>query len=888
MSAASSHLLTAFLLCSLFACLSLCHAQDSSLATVPVITAISGCPGQNGPATFNCQFRGNWFVLTINGTGLDWTRQIVNVSGGICTPTGGTDTVMQCQLYNPADYPWPADTPLPVTVFDLISGVSSAPVSLITFIAYPPLTLTSASGCDSNGSASTYNCSTDSSIITLTGSGFAPLPSGSMQLSWIVVPQQYQYTTGLTTFPIYSLNVVNDTTITFPLSDLNRGSLPNTGRLCVTLFRAYIVQPSSFVCLTFVPTASNSRPAPNITASQPVITGVSGCSSSANNITLGCSRRSYLTITGTGFPTLGVVVSVGGEGCGLMQQGQTSTNIECYLPRYWNGAHSLDLLPVVVMGLWNQVQSAPFYGVQLAPVIVPNLSSISGCQGSGLQTSNCQLQSGGQVDAITITGSGLSNAYGYADWQVWFGPYLQTSGYYFLYLPGQTDTSATIPLNASSTQLTGLQELAALDVANSSVYVLLTKDEVMSNALAISLAPIYLNISGLDGCSPVSGFLLEDCVPGDSYLRIFATNVYPPISITVADQLCTGLQVLPGFVQCLLAAPEGFLPEVPYNVIVTQGSNQYIVPSAVAFTSRPVILDITSSVCAPDYLSQQSPPQLNCMAGDTVVIIGSFVASPVSLAVLLTANQVTVACSSPVLLSVWALSCVLPVLNSTQAAALLGVSVAVQVVFNVSSASNLVSVGLYRTASSLGVTALSGCQQQDLQGRGVEGCVTGAVLTVRGQNFNATVAVEVYELASEQLYLCQLPTVQSAEQLTCRLPYIANLEEQSITLPIRVRLGASTSNWLLGVGYSSALPVPGSTCPSGSSSTSYLSAFIVCFVLSVVLSIAIIVVLTRAYVYGADRSTVGKSLRSRQGRAWTQHVDGAGEVSKTTGGVELL
>jgi hypothetical protein len=212
-----------------------------------------------------------------------------------------------------------------------------------------------------------------------------------------------------------------------------------------------------------------------------------------------------------------------------------------------------------------------------------------------------------------------------------------------------------------SFSLTGLQELAALDVANSSVYVLLTKDKVMSNALAISLAPIYLNISGLDGCSPVSSFLLEDCVPGDSYLRIFATNVYPPISITVADQLCTGLQVLPGFVQCLLAAPEGFLPEVPYNVIVTQGSNQYIVPSAVAFTSRPVILDITSSVCAPDYLSQQSPPQLNCMAGDTVVIIGSFVASPVSLAVLLTANQVTVACSSPVLLSVWALSCVLPV-----------------------------------------------------------------------------------------------------------------------------------------------------------------------------------------------------------------------------------
>ena len=881
MSAAFSLLLTAVLISALFACPRLSHAQAASSSAGPIITGMAGCPGQSGSTTFGCQFRGNLLVLNVTGSGLDWTRQIVNVSGGLCTPSGGTATFMQCSMYNPADYPMPGNTLLPVTVFDLVSGLSSPAVPLISFITYPPVTLTSLSGCEDNGTASTYNCSTSTSILTITGSGFVDTASGSWQLSYTVVPQLYQYRSGLTSFPVYSLSILNSTTMTFPLSALvGRGGLPGSGRLCLTLFRAYIIQPSSFLCLTFQATPSNSQPPPSLNVSQPVITGVSGCNNDGN-VTLGCTRTSYITISGTGFPLLGVVVSVGDEGCQLMQQGQTETQVLCYLPRAWNGLHSAALLPVVVMGLWNAVQSAPFYGLQMAPVLIPSLSSISGCQGAGLLTSNCQLQTGGQVDTLTIIGSQLTASSDYYQWNLWFGPYLKTNGYYFT--DQQTSTAVTVPLNASRAQMDGLRQLAALDLANSSVYVLLTKDVVVSNALAISLAPVLLNISGLDGCSPAGPFLLQDCVPGDSYLRIFATNIFPPLSVTVADQPCTQLELLPGFVSCLLAAPEGFLPELPYDVVVTQGSNAYVLPSAVAFTSRPVILSVTSDVCAPDYLSPVAIAQLGCMAGDPLTIVGSFVASPDSLAVLLIGGQVSVLCDSPVLLSIWALSCVLPSLNASQAAALLGVTVQVQVVFNATSLSNLVSVGLYRSASSVGVTSLSGCQQQDEQGRGVDGCVTGAVLTVSGQNFGPSAAVELYELDSELLYLCQLPVVLNATQLTCRVPYIASLESQGgSTLPIRVRQGASTSNWLLGLGYSATLPSSSPSSPP-SSASSFRSAFIACLVLSVALSIALLGLLTRLCVQGWAASTAGK-----QGRGWRPQVDGASGGSQSARGVELL
>ena len=131
--------------------------------------------------------------------------------------------------------------------------------------------------------------------------------------------------------------------------------LSSTGRLCLTLSRQYQVQAATFVCLTFIPTASNSQPAPNVTLRMPVISGGSGCATNVNNVTLGRLRRStFLTITGTGFPTLGIAVTVGDEMCRWnAPQMQSSTRVVCYLPTVWNGVETGELLPVVIMDLWS-------------------------------------------------------------------------------------------------------------------------------------------------------------------------------------------------------------------------------------------------------------------------------------------------------------------------------------------------------------------------------------------------------------------------------------------------------------------------------------------------------------------------------------------------------
>ena len=149
------------------------------------------------------------------------------------------------------------------------------------------------------------------------------------------------------------------------------------------------------------------------------------------------------------------------------------------------------------------------------------------------------------------------------------------------------------------------------------------------------------------------------------------------------------------------------------------------------------------------------------------------------------------------------------------------------VVFNSSATSNAVTVGLYRSLGSLEVTSVSGCQSQDATGRGAQGCLTNDLLTIRGANFNATgMAVEMYELDAQLLYLCQLPTVINSSTMTCRLPYIASLQTQIITLPIRVTLGRAMSNWLLGVGYSGSLNSSPSTASDGNRSVRHsLSAW---------------------------------------------------------------
>ena len=93
----------------LLACLGHNGAQSPS-SPGPVISRISGCSEQNGSATFGCQFLSSSIYLTMSGSGLGWTRQLVNVSTGLCTPyAGSSSTDIYCNLPSSTDYPLPTD-----------------------------------------------------------------------------------------------------------------------------------------------------------------------------------------------------------------------------------------------------------------------------------------------------------------------------------------------------------------------------------------------------------------------------------------------------------------------------------------------------------------------------------------------------------------------------------------------------------------------------------------------------------------------------------------------------------------------------------------------------------------------------------------------------------
>ena len=547
--------------------------------------------------------------------------------------------------------------------------------------------------------------------------------------------------------------MLSDTLMTISLSDIatnNGRKLQNTGQLCITPQRGYVVMAPNPVCLTFNVTSSNSVQGPANNASNPVITGVSGCAVDYNNATYGCLRND-LTITGSGFPARGVVITVGDVRCGQYGAALTPPDkIVCYYTRQWNGPPTGQLVPVVIQDLNYGILSAPFYGVSFGELDVPVITAISGCQGSGLVTTMCSAD----TDAITLTGVGFDtpNTLG---WSVSFGNIAKPVWNY--YVPTlQTDTSVVLALNVSSDLVGSLKQAAAGLRVNNTIPVWFSKnDVVISNPVYITLAPIYINVTRLDGCETRTDFLIADCTPGVSVLSVYATNIYPPLSITVGGVACTQVDVLSSFVSCVLGAPESFLPSVAYDVVVVQGLSEVVIPAAVQFTARPTIQTISSAVCASDYLSPTSLHALDCTAGDVITLVGSFFSFTPQLQVRMLddAGTVLALCEDVTLLTSWSLQCTLPVVNGSQAAAVLGRNINVLVYENATSASNPLATVLYRAPTSVGVSGCSGCSGVDSTGRGTSGCVTSDVITVSGQNFVLPVGgqlqVVVYELSTQ-------------------------------------------------------------------------------------------------------------------------------------------
>ena len=122
-----------------------------------------------------------------------------------------------------------------------------------------------------------------------------------------------------------------------------------------------------------------------------------------------------------------------------------------------------------------------------------------------------------------------------------------------------------------------------------------------------------------------------------------------------------------------LPAPEGFVPGLGYDLVITSGSinvTTLTLPGAIAFTVRPAITSVTSQFCPKDWVDTTNN-RLYCSGGDVLTIIGSFFSPSASLSVQLIAASnsrlgLTVPCPNVNLVSVSTLTCTLPTItNST-------------------------------------------------------------------------------------------------------------------------------------------------------------------------------------------------------------------------------
>ena len=291
-----------------------------------------------------------------------------------------------------------------------------------------------------------------------------------------------------------------------------------------------------------------------------------------------------LTIFGSSFPssTDPVVVTVGNTSCLFLYP--SAVRLICTLLPWWNPSVSSDLLPVSVFNLFTLQTSAPYLGVQLAPLFQPVVSSISGCQGEGVLTVQCDIS----ADVLTLTGSGF--AVNNPSFRL-----VESISAQPLFPKIISPTSILLPIN--TTWANSLFQLYVASIV-SPVSLFVDFNFRISNAVAFTVLPPTLQLigiapgSGQFACTAASSLLVTDCSPGVSQISIQGINLIGTLQVTVASLSCTSLRINSQIssIICTLPVPESYSPAVAFDVLVTQTLGSLVttvtLPSAVAFTAK--------------------------------------------------------------------------------------------------------------------------------------------------------------------------------------------------------------------------------------------------------------------------------------------------------------
>ena len=882
----------AFLLSAvLFVSLGCAARPNRSAPPPPAIEAITGCPLDADNATLVCTPP---FTLTIAGSDIDTATAVLNISNTLVLPTLPPPVVVSASGLDAAAFTLGLDyRPLPyqslahVSLLDVNTRLQSA-VSTIRVLPYPPVALHSISGCSGSG-PSTSACNLQTSVLTISGSGF--VVDGQWWTMWFTLfsPARFAASPLLTATGGWSIN--DSSTITVQMSYiLGRMYIkPDTANM--TLCFSHGGALSNCLALSYFYQPDGTQPPDDLpiagvaVTNDIVITSVTGCPIVyANGSTAGCVGANTFTLTGNGFPvqSFSILIRIGGANC---EGGAVSeTTIACSVSGSLGSAAQYDTwLPVVVMDGPRQQQSATFLGVMFstpAPVV---LSSVSGCAGDGLSgdalhTSLCLYS----TDVLTIRGSGFSSPR--ASWLAVMTVLGSLSLQQVDVTANVVDSrSIVIPLSTLFQPL-----LASIVKPNSTATLCLsnTYSQLSTGCASIDwLSPLPV-IIGLTGCnSSELSSAVSECLPGVSTLSVAGSYFPSSISVTAGGEQCAIVSQSQSGVECIAPVLPGLVANVGYELVLYSDiADSISLPAAVSYTAHPAIVSVTSQYCPADYLYEagSGPIALRCDVGDILTIVGSYFADLSTLAVQIDGMapaygpwgggypQFTGLCDSLTFLSTTELTCVLPAFSQWGDSA--ATYFQVQVIENATYSSNAVDAVLYHRPGQPHIVSVAGCAQSNATTRGVAGCRAGDNITLTGSGFVAgapgTLQVQLYH--NGDIFHCASPRVVSRTTLTCRLPLIASPPLLDTVAPIRVvKLGGSTSNWLVAVSYEPS-PLPANAdCSSATD-----SRYIVVLSVTVPVIVALLLVVARLVtLLRADKS----------GSLWQRHADD----SSHSGGLQM-
>jgi hypothetical protein len=249
---------------------------------------------------------------------------------------------------------------------------------------------------------------------------------------------------------------------------------------------------------------------------------------------------------------------VGGQQCNTLQS--NTTQLLCNIGNLANAQQWDVLLPFVVYDLQRMVQSEPFMGVQMS-ITRPYIANLSGCQGSGLSLSACDVDD----DVITLSGSGFSasttcsSLSSAAPWQ----PMLTTTRHPVVLL--LSDGQLVLPLSTLSDPI----RAAIGSRGNQSIAFFLVSVDILSNLVSIGFAPIRLNVSAVIGCSQSlrAGMMaVTDCY-ATSVLAMRGLNLYTLVSVSVAGGACLVTSQQSTDILCTLSVPDGYHSGTAYDLV---------------------------------------------------------------------------------------------------------------------------------------------------------------------------------------------------------------------------------------------------------------------------------------------------------------------------------